>query len=95
MNEQTIQTKSSFRPYILTWMLLLGLTVVTVSVYYLDLGSAGAAIALFIASVKAGLILLIFMHLRQEGRFLIGIFLIPVLLIGLLIGGTYLDVWYR
>ncbi|MHB8880514.1 MAG: cytochrome C oxidase subunit IV family protein [Thermodesulfovibrionales bacterium] len=95
MTEESIQTKSSFRSYVLTWISLLCLTAVTVTVYYLDLGNAGAAVALLVASVKAGLILVIFMHLRQEGRFLIGIFLIPVLLIGLLIGGTYLDVWYR
>lgn len=89
------ETGSSYRTYIVIWVLLLGLTAATVTVYRLHLGNAGAAIALAIASLKAGLILLYFMSLRQEGRFLQGIFLIPVLLIGVLIGFTFLDVWYR
>lgn len=89
------ETGSSYGTYSIIWVLLLGLTAVTVGVYRLHLGNAGAAIALAIASLKAGLILLYFMNLRQEGRFLQGIFLIPVLLIGVLIGFTFLDVWYR
>ncbi|MBA4373334.1 MAG: cytochrome-c oxidase [Thermodesulfovibrio sp.] len=89
------ETGSSYRTYLVIWLLLLGLTAVTVAVYRLHLGNAGAAAALAIASLKAGLILLYFMNLRQEGRFLQGIFLIPVLLIGILIGFTFLDVWYR
>ncbi len=97
MRDDTLKTEtgSGYRTYILTWLILLGLTAATVAVYYLHLGNAGAVIALAIASLKAGLILLFFMHLLQEGRFLQGIFLIPVLLIGLIIGFTFLDVWYR
>jgi cytochrome c oxidase subunit 4 len=89
------ETGNSFMTYILTWVLLLGLTATTVAVYHLHLGNTGAVIALMIASFKAGLILLFFMHLLQEGRFLQGIFLIPVVLIGVIIGFTFLDVWYR
>jgi cytochrome c oxidase subunit 4 len=89
------ETGSSYGTYLVIWVLLLVLTTATVAVYRLHLGNAGAAVALAIASLKAGLILLYFMNLRQEGRFLQGIFLIPVLLIGVLIGFTFLDVWYR
>ena len=87
--------EDGLKTYILTWLVLLGLTAATVSVYHLHLGNTGVVIALTIASLKAGLILLFFMHLRQEGRFLQGIFLIPILLIGVIIGFTFLDVWYR
>lgn len=95
MNETEKITESGNRTYFLTWLLLLGLTAATVAVYRLHLGSAGAAIALAIASCKAGLILLFFMRLWQEGRLLRTVFLIPVFLITVLIMFTYLDVWYR
>jgi cytochrome c oxidase subunit 4 len=86
---------SGFWVYIVVWLALLGLTAATVTVYYLHLGGAGAAIALFIATAKACLILLFFMDLRHEGRFLQGVFLIPVFLVGVLIAFTFLDIWYR
>ena len=83
------------RTYILAWLMLVILTAVTVGVYLLHLGASGVVIALIIASLKAGVILLIFMHLRQESRFLQGVFLLPVFLVGALIGLTFIDVWYR
>lgn len=88
-------TGSGYRTYVAAWLLLLLLTALTVGVYRLDLGNAGSVMAVAVASVKAGLILIFFMHLRQEGRFIQAVFLIPVLLIGVLIGVTFLDVWYR
>lgn len=95
MKDTETKTGISYRGYILTWLVLLGLTGATVGVYILHLGNLGALAALVIASAKAALILLFFMHLLQEGRFLKGIFLLPVLLIGVLIGLTFVDVWYR
>ncbi|MBI5103322.1 MAG: cytochrome C oxidase subunit IV family protein [Nitrospirae bacterium] len=95
MNDMKTETGPAYSGYVLTWLVLLGLTAATVLVYHLHLGSAGAAAALAIASLKAGLILLFFMHLLREGPFLRAIFLLPVLLTGVIIGLTFLDVWYR
>lgn len=81
--------------YILAWLMLIILTATTVGVYHLHLGTSGVAIALIIASLKAGVILLFFMHLRRESRFLQGVFLLPIFLIGAIIGLTFIDVWYR
>ena len=89
--ETTVPQKS----YLLTWLALVCLTAITVAVYFLHLGNAGAAVALTIASIKAGLILLFFMHLRRESKLLQGIFLMPLLLVWLIIGLTVLDVFYR
>ena len=83
------------RRYLLAWAMLVVLTAITVGVYTLHLGAAGVAIALVIASLKAGVILLFFMHLRQESRFLQSVFLLPVFLLGAIIGLTFIDVWYR
>jgi cytochrome c oxidase subunit 4 len=88
-------TGSSYRTYIVTWLILLALTGLAVGVYLIHMGTAGVAIALSIASLKAALILVFFMHLRQESRFLQGVFLLPVVLLGVIIGFTFLDVWYR
>ena len=48
------------------WGTLLVLTVVTVGATYVDLGSFNLAIALIIATVKASLVALFFMHLRYD-----------------------------
>ena len=92
---ETGKTRNGFGIYIVIWLALLCLTAATVTVYYLHLGSMGAAVALMIATTKAGLILLFFMNLRHEEKFLQAVFLIPVCLVGLLIAFTFLDVWYR
>ncbi len=46
--------------------LLLVLTVVTVAVTYVDLGVLNLAVALLIATVKAGLVVTVFMHLKWD-----------------------------
>jgi cytochrome c oxidase subunit 4 len=92
---KTPEAAGGHKTYILTWLVLLCLTAATVAVYFLHLGDAGAAVALTIASLKAALILLFFMHLRRETRLLQGIFLMPLLLVWLIIGFTILDVFYR
>ena len=97
--EKTEETKTESghgeRTYIFAWAMLVTLTAITVGVYRLDLGTAGVAIALLIASLKAGVILLFFMHLRQESLFLKSVFLLPVFLLAAIIGLTFVDVLYR
>jgi cytochrome c oxidase subunit 4 len=56
----------SYTIYILVWMALLILTGLTVAVAGIDIGGLTVATALIIASVKAYLVLTIFMHLRNE-----------------------------
>ena len=45
---------------------LLALTVLTVGASYFDFGRFGVWIALFIAAVKASLVVLVFMHLKYD-----------------------------
>jgi cytochrome c oxidase subunit IV len=52
--------------YFVTLIALLILTVITVGASYVDFGSGNIVIALFIATVKASLVALIFMHLNHE-----------------------------
>jgi len=64
---------------------LLVLTVITVSAAYVDFGSANTIIALVIASIKAALVALFFMHLKNDRFnaviFLIGMFMLTIFLI--------------
>ncbi len=48
---------------------LLALTAITVTVAHIDLGQLNVVLALGIASAKATLVALFFMHLRYEHRF--------------------------
>jgi len=52
--------------YVKTLIALLILTIVTVGASYIDFGAGNIVIALFIATVKAMLVALFFMHLRYE-----------------------------
>jgi cytochrome c oxidase subunit 4 len=52
--------------YIRTLLALLFLTVITVGASYIDFGSGNVVIALFIATIKASLVALFFMHLRYD-----------------------------
>jgi cytochrome c oxidase subunit 4 len=56
----------SLRTYYLIFGALLVLLVLTVAVAYLDLGGWGIALALLIATVKALLVILYFMHVRYS-----------------------------
>ena len=77
--------------YVKIWAILLVLTVVTVAVSYLDMQNVRVLTALMIATVKATLVVLYFMHIRYE-RPLFG-FLIVVVLVtyAVLIGLTFSD----
>ena len=56
------------RVYIGVFVALIALVALTVGVAFLDLGPFGVPIALTIASVKALLILLYFMHVRYSSH---------------------------
>jgi cytochrome c oxidase subunit 4 len=61
--------KDSIHPaglYIKVWAILLLLLALTVGVAYLRLGFFNPAAALIIAAVKAGIIILYFMHVRYS-----------------------------
>ena len=71
---------SAYRTYIIVCTLLLVLTGVTVGVSYLHLGMMNVAAALLIASLKAALVALYFMHLKFERRTLALVALSPFVL---------------
>ncbi|MDJ0835102.1 MAG: cytochrome C oxidase subunit IV family protein [Acidobacteriota bacterium] len=67
------------------------LTVATVAVSYLDLGVLNDVVAIAVASCKATLVILFFMHGRFEDRITWAFIWYPLVLVGLLLGGVFLD----
>lgn len=74
------------------------LTVITVLAYYIplwlkvDLGAANVIIAMAIATAKASLVVLFFMGLKYDKRFLAVAFLSSLIFLGLFLGITLLDI---
>ncbi|MGO9836680.1 MAG: cytochrome C oxidase subunit IV family protein [Polyangiaceae bacterium] len=74
---------------------LVCLTLLTVKVSYYDFGSANIIIALLIASMKASLVAVFFMHLRHDSLFNTLAFLAAFLFLGIFILLTYDDLGKR
>lgn len=75
-----------FKTYLSVLISLLILTVLTVGVAQIDFGFLNAFFAMGIATVKAGLVLLYFMHLRYDDKvygliFLLAVFFVILLLV--------------
>jgi cytochrome c oxidase subunit 4 len=56
------------RLYVTIWAALLCLTVITAAVAFVDLGALNTVLALVIASVKALLVVLFFMHVKYSSK---------------------------
>lgn len=64
MSEHIVSTKF----YVLIWAALMCLTVITASVAFLDLGPLNTVVALVIATLKALLVVLFFMHVKYASE---------------------------
>jgi cytochrome c oxidase subunit 4 len=80
---------------------LVGLTVFTVAVSYVDfdklvgISNVNIVVAMLVASCKATLVALFFMHLKHEDWIVWLYAAIPLFLLFLMIGGVFLDNPYR
>ena len=74
---------------------LFALTALTVGAASIDLGSWNVWVALAIATMKASLVLLFFMHLKYEGRVLKLSFLATVGFLAIIIGFLFFDIAFR
>ena len=82
--------------YVTVWLCLLFCLAATVAVSRLHLFARFSVLgSLFIASIKAGLVLAFFMHLKYERLFLKAMLTVAVAALTLLIGLTFADVWLR
>jgi len=58
----------SSKLYYTIWIALLGLTVITAAVSFVDLGPFNTIVALVIATIKALLVVLFFMHVKYTSE---------------------------
>jgi len=76
MSDQHEEHSSSLGFYVGIWITLMVCTGITVWAAFLDLHQFNAAVALIIATFKATLVVLFFMHLRGAGERLIKVWVI-------------------
>lgn len=86
---------TSYKIYILVWLALTIFTGITIAVSYVNFGVLNIVIALAIASFKAALVALFFMHLKYEDKVTWIFALYPLALLALLIGLNISDIFYR
>ncbi|MEW6601540.1 MAG: cytochrome C oxidase subunit IV family protein [Nitrospirota bacterium] len=86
---------TGYRTLIFTWLTLLCLTGLTVWIAGVNMGRHGVAVNILIASLKAGLVLFIFMRLKHESLFFRLMLLLIVVTLTAIMALTFLDVLYR
>ena len=84
-----------YRTFISIWLVLLALTGVTVGVAQIDLGFMNIWVALSIASLKSGLVVAIFMHLKYEQPLFKLALFAALAILAIFIGFSFFDVLYR
>ena len=84
-----------YKTYGLILFLLLILTTVTVLVTQIELTKWSAIVALALAALKTSLVLAIFMHLKFDQRLYKIMAVLIFLLLGVVIGITFLDYLFR
>jgi cytochrome c oxidase subunit IV len=81
--------------YVLIWLCLLGLTILTVSTSGIDLGNYTLLVTMVIAATKSALVIAIFMHIKFENKiFKVFIALTLLVLITILVLTSF-DFLYR
>ena len=78
-SEHLAEIDKHVRVYIIVFVALMALTIVTVAVSYLHLPPAMAiAVALFVATIKGSLVACYFMHLISEKKLIIAVLALTV-----------------
>ncbi len=84
-----------YRTFLLVLALLISLTLISVLLTQISLGTLTVAVALLIATVKSAFVLMIFMHLKFESKMFRFAVIAVFLLIASVIIITLLDYLYR
>ncbi len=93
--KHTEEHTAGYGTYFYVWITLLLFTVITVVVSLMHLGNLSILTALVIASIKALLVLAIFMHLKYEKMVFKVMFFVAIITLTIFIGMTFIDVLYR
>lgn len=80
-----------FALYIKVFVALVVLTIITVGVSRIDFGAMNIVVAMVVASIKALIVALFFMHLKYEDKVTWTFAAFPLILLFILIGGVFID----
>src|SRR5207245_1874780 len=86
----------SLKDYYIVYVLLLVLLFATVGIAYIHLGALNLWVAMLIATIKAGLVVWIFMHVREASRLVLvfaGAAVVMLLICFLLTMADYATRW--
>ena len=96
MNDNhTGRERTGFDVYVLSWVALVILTAITVTVAGMHLGKLSVFTAVIIAAVKATVVLFFFMHLKYEKPLFRTMVCIALGALVVFIGLTFTDILYR
>ncbi len=84
-----------YKTFITVLGILIGLTLLSVTLTQIYLGALTAAAALIIAAVKSSFVLRIFMHLKTDFKLFTFLVIAVTLLIVIVITLTFLDYMFR
>ena len=84
-----------YKTFLVIWIALLILTGVTIAVAKYNLGPLNIWVALGIATLKAGLVVAVFMHMKYETRLFQLALFSALAILAIFIGLTFVDVLYR
>ncbi|MGE5382095.1 MAG: cytochrome C oxidase subunit IV family protein [Omnitrophica WOR_2 bacterium] len=82
---------SSYKDHLMVLALLITLTIITVAITSIELSAFNVVAALIIASCKATIVLLYFMHLRFDQKVYLLMALLVLALVATVIGITLFD----
>ena len=90
-SHQSVAHVVDVRVLLAVFVVLMVLTVITVTVSYFDFGALNLFVAMSVATVKAALVSLYFMHLRYDNVFNAFVLLVAIVFLGLFLSITMLD----
>jgi cytochrome c oxidase subunit 4 len=94
-HEEHAHEPVGYGSYVLTWFSLLVLTAITVTAAGMHFGSMSVVVALLIATVKATIVIYLFMHLKYEDRLFHRLMIVAIFFLAVAIGLTYTDTLFR
>jgi len=94
-NITQVQHHTGYGGYVFIWLILLGLTVTTVAIAGIDLGKYTLFVALFIAAIKSGLVINIFMHIKYDDKIFKIFLVVAFLTLMVAFALTSFDIFYR
>ena len=94
-HEEAHHEPTGYGQYFMTWFSLVFLTAITVTAAGLHLGNASVLVALLIATIKASIVLYLFMHLKYEDATFHRLLIIVIVAMSIFIGLTFTDTHFR